>query len=254
METTAEQATRLAAIADLYDAGTIAHLSRRGVDVGWRCLEVGGGNGSIARWLSDRVGRAGHVVATDVDTRFFDPESRLNLDLRQHDITCDPLPAGAFDLIHARLVLIHLPARDWVLRRLAGALAPGGWLLIEEFDSLSVLPDPPCFADETLLATHVAMGRIMGERGADRRYGRRLVGRLRALGLGDVGAEARMTMIQGGSSNAALLRATYGRLRRAMIEAGYITDPEFARDLARLDDPDFLMPSPALWAVWGRRP
>jgi hypothetical protein len=93
----------------------------------------------------------------------------------------------------------------------------------------------------------------MVERGVDRRYGRRLVGRLRGLRLVEVGAEARITMIQGGSSNAALPRATFGRLRQAMIEAGFITEQEFARDLARLDDPEFLMPSPALWSAWGRR-
>jgi len=39
-----------------------------------------------------------------------------------------------------------------------------------------------------------------------------------------------------------------------MIDAGEISEQEFADDMARLDDPDFLMPSAALWAVWGRRP
>jgi chemotaxis methyl-accepting protein methylase len=43
-------------------------------------------------------------------------------------------PTGPFDLIHARLVLVHVTERDAALRTLAGALAPGGWLVIEDAD------------------------------------------------------------------------------------------------------------------------
>jgi hypothetical protein len=32
-----------------------------------------------------------------------------------------------------------------------------------------------------------------------------------------------------------------------------ITEQEFDKDMLRLDDPDFLMPSPILWTVCGRR-
>jgi hypothetical protein len=38
-----------------------------------------------------------------------------------------------------------------------------------------------------------------------------------------------------------------------MIGAGYLTDDEFDRDLARTAMVDFLMPSPIMWTVWGRR-
>ena len=38
-----------------------------------------------------------------------------------------------------------------------------------------------------------------------------------------------------------------------MVEAGYVTDDEFLRDLARMEDPDFMMPSPLMWTAWGRR-
>ena len=51
------------------DAGTIRYLEEIGVSSGWRCLEVGGGGGTIAEWLCQRVGTAGHGAATDLDTR-----------------------------------------------------------------------------------------------------------------------------------------------------------------------------------------
>ena len=65
-----QTSARFAALPRLYDPGTIRHLEQLGVGPGWRCLEVGGGGGSIAAWLSDRVGPTGHVLATDLDPRF----------------------------------------------------------------------------------------------------------------------------------------------------------------------------------------
>ena len=103
------------------------------------------------------------------------------------------------------------------------------------------------------MKTYAAIPRALAGRGVDRRYGRLLFGRFRDLGLASVGAEARTFMVHGGSPGIALVRATCERLRQDMIDAGEVSDQEFDDDMARLDDPDFLMPSAALWAVWGRR-
>ncbi len=133
------------------------------------------------------------------------------------------------------------------------ALKPGGWLVIEEYDSASMPPDPMVSPGEVFLKTHVAMLRLFEESGVDRRYGRRLFSRLRAHGLTDVGAEARVFMFEGGSSGASLLKANFEQLRAAMIDRNYITAREFDEDLAHLDDPEFMTPSGILWSAWGRR-
>lgn len=237
----------------MFDPGTIRQLESREVRQGWHCLEIGGGGGSVASWLSDRVGASGRVVATDIDTRFLEPLKLPNLEVWRHNIVSDPLPESAFDLVHARLVLVHLPNKERVLEKLIAALKPGGWLVDEEFDSYSVPPDPMVSPYETLLKTHVAMARLMTDRGFERRYGRLLFGRFRAHGLVSVGAEARMFMVQRGAPGAWLVRANYEQLRETMIGAGYITAQEFEEDLARLDDPDFLMPSSIMWTAWGQR-
>lgn len=134
------------------------------------------------------------------------------------------------------------------------ALRPGGWLLVEEFDSASLPADPTVNPAEVLSKTQTAMTRVLDDRGVDRRYGRQLLRQLQAHELVEVDAEARMSLWQGGSSGACLLRANYEQLRTDMINAGYITEEEFERDLARLEQADFLMPSPIMWTVWGRRP
>jgi SAM-dependent methyltransferase len=193
-------------------------------------------------------------VVTDIDTRFLEPLKRQNLEVLQHDITRDPLPEGTFDLVHARMILIHLPERDAVLRRLAAALKPRGWLVCEEFDGESAAPDAAVSPGEVVMKTHDAMRRISDDRRVDRRYGRLLFGRFRSLGLADVGAEAHMTMVHAGSPIATLLRASYELRRDSMIGAGYISGEEFEADLARMETIDFMMPSPIMWTVWGRRP
>jgi SAM-dependent methyltransferase len=250
-----EASSRFDALAAMYDPVTIRHLKNRGVSPGWHCLEIGGGGGSIAAWLAARVGPAGCVLVTDIDPRFLESLQFPNLEVRRHDIVNDPLPEAAFDLVHSRLVLLHLPEREKALARMVAALKPGGWLVDEEFDASSMPPNPVVNPGEVLLKTLIATRRVMQDRGADDSgFARRLFSRLRAHGLVDVEAEACLFMWHSGSPGASLLRANFEQLHSNMIDAGYITEQEFKEDLARLDDPNFMMPSPIMWTAWGRRP
>jgi len=38
-----------------------------------------------------------------------------------------------------------------------------------------------------------------------------------------------------------------------VIDADHLTQAQFDRDIAALDDPDYFMPPPILWAAWGQR-
>jgi hypothetical protein len=148
---------------------------------------------------------------------------------------------------------MHLPGREKALRRMLAALKPGGWFIAEEFDSVSLSTDPSLGSGEVFLKTHVAFSRHLANGGVERRFGRLLLNQLRRHGLADISAEASMSMWQSGSAGVSLMRANYLQARQQMIGAGYITEQEFEEDLLRLDDPDFLMPSPIMWAVCGRR-
>jgi SAM-dependent methyltransferase len=245
---------RFAALPRLFDPGTFRHLAALGVSAGWHCLEVGAGGGSVARWLAEQVGPAGSVLATDIDTRFLEPLAGPTLAVQRHDITTDPLPEAVFDLVHTRLVLAHLPERDAVLGRLVHALKPGGWLLLEEFDSLSLLADAGQNPVEGWPPVFTAMLRLMTARGVDLRLGRLLPGRLRAHGLVDVDGEARAFLVQPGGPWIDLLRANVEQLREPMRAAEGWSAEDFDRKLAALDNADRINPSPLLWAVWGRRP
>ena len=249
-----ETRERFPALADLYDDETIRCLQAVGVASGWQCLEVAAGGGSIARWLAAQTGSSGRVLATDLDTRFLESQADRGFEVQRNDITRDPLTDGAFDLVHARLILVHLPEREAALATMVGALKPGGWLVCEEFDSLSMPAEPALHPHECALKAQAAMQRVMASRGANTRYGRDLAGRMRARGLVDIRAQARMALWQGGSAGARLFRANFEQLREELLRIGLLTQAELDDDLARLDDPLTLFPSPVMWTVSGRRP
>ena len=66
----ADERRRLDLFAERLDPATIRRIRSLGLAPGARCLEIGGGRGSIARWLCEYAGPAGQVTATDLDTGF----------------------------------------------------------------------------------------------------------------------------------------------------------------------------------------
>lgn len=244
---------RLAALAEVHDPGTIRHLLARGVTRGWKCLEIGGGLGTITRWIADRVGPGGSVLTTDIDTRFLEALGLANVEVRQHDVLIDPLPDATFDLAYARLVLEHLSNPDLALDRLVQSIKPGGWLMVEDLEVLSFGPDAQEPVDRPS-RTLAAMRRVSADAGADTRLGLSLGRRLRARGLRHVGHEGRLWLCRGRSAAARLARLNFEQLRDPILATRDLTNDEFDADLARLDDEDVEWRSPILWTAWGQRP
>jgi ubiquinone/menaquinone biosynthesis C-methylase UbiE len=253
---------RFSSLETLYDPWTIRHLEATGIGPGWQCWEVGGGGGSIAAWLAERCGQAGHVLVTDIDPRFLVESASLDhpsLEIQCHDIGTDPLPAQTFDVIHARLVLIHVPAREVALERMVTALKPGGWLIVEDFDPTLIDPGYPT-TDVAAAALYrnmlAAQGRLMAARSGELAltWGRSLYWRLRAQGLVNLGMDGYMAVWQGRSQGARLVGANFEQIREEAAGSGLITREEIVRVLALLDDPDFSFSAPVMFTAWGRRP
>ena len=129
-----DESRRLRLFEERLDPLTIRRVERLGLAPGARCLEVGGGHGSIARWLCHHVGPRGRVTATDLETGFLSERSLPNLEVLRHDVRTDEFPERAFDLVHARADIMHIGQRAATLRRMVSWLAPGGWLLVEDAD------------------------------------------------------------------------------------------------------------------------
>lgn len=244
---------RLDSLTRLYDAGTLEVVERLGVTIGWRCLDIGAGTGSLAQTLVDRVAPSGSVTALDVDTRFLDPLASELLRVERADVTTDPLPDGGFDLVHARLLLEHLPQRDGVLAAMARAATPGGWVFVEDFDwSTALMVDPPS-------ATHDKVARAIRElfirHGYSPSYGRQLPRALAAAGLVDVSARGQAVQVKAdrdaGVPQWELLADQFGP---ALLSTGLVDPDDLEAFHALWHDGDTICFSPLMVSAWGRRP
>jgi len=248
---------RFGALATLFDPVTFRHFDRLGVGDGWRCLEVGAGGGSVARWLATRVGASGHVLATDLDTRWLEyrmPEP--NVEVRAHSIVDDPLPKAHFDLAHERLVLLHLPERVAALHKMVAALRPGGWILVEDFDSdiaADAIPSPKSADEELANKVGRSIRALLTQRGADTAFGHKLPALLRAAGLEEIGADAYQA-IEAGDAIRRLAQANARQVAVALVEQALVTRAELERYLSLLDERKVSPSSPLLVSAWGRRP
>jgi SAM-dependent methyltransferase len=226
-----QAANQLDALEAVFDPLTTARLTELNIPPGARCWEAGAGGGSIARWLADRVGPGGRVTATDTNISRLHPAG--NLDAYEHDLRDDCVPPGGpFDVVHARLVLLHLPPRREILHRLVAATTPGGWLLIEEFDCtvpLRVLhaPDP---GDAELFGRYVdALLAVLRSHGADLGWAQEVHPLMTQAGLRHVHTVAYAESWTGGSPGCQLHHANSIQLAGPLIGAGLTGD-----DLDRL--------------------
>ena len=247
------------ALAEFFlDPVTVRHLESIGVSEGWRCLEVGAGAGSVARWLTRRVGRFGRVLATDIDTRFVealaaeDLSRHGSLEVRRHDIVADePLPA-VFHLAHVRLVLQHLPGREEAVKRMAAAVEPGGWVLAEELDFASSTPALP-HQGEAFRRVETAIHQLLSATGFEPACGRRLPGLLQDAGLIDVECTGALSVVSGGSPIARWQGQTFEALRPRLVASGLASNADVDQAIGELADPGFSLMTPVLISARGRR-
>lgn len=250
----AEAAERFDAFASLFDPTTFRHIEGFGIGSGWRCWEVGAGGTSVVSWLAKKVGPTGKVVATDIDTSRLTPAARPPVEVRVHDVGAQEPPGEGFDLVHARLVLVHVPDRDRALRSMVEALRPGGRLLIEDADpALQPLTCPDEYGPEQQLANRLRQGfrRLLADRGADLAYGRRLPRLLREAGLRDVTAEAYFPLAS--PACAALESATIRQVRDDLVAAGLATDEDVKRHLANVASGTMDLATAPMISAWGRK-
>ncbi len=244
--------SRLQALSSLFDAWTFAHLDRLGIGEGWRCWEVGAGSASVPGFLAARAGASGYVLATDLEPTML--PGGAGFEVRRHELGRDPVPEGGFDLVHARLVLVHVAERDRALADLVSSLRPGGLLLVEEADpALQPLVCPDERGDEERLANRLKDGfrQLMAARGVDLAFGRTLPRRLRAAGLEDVESDAYFPITS--PACRVLELATVAQIRGRLVSAGLATAEEIDRHLDHVREGRLDLATSPLVSAWGRR-
>jgi len=242
--------SRLTLLEEKHDPGTVEQLDAIGVGEGWRCVDVGAGAGSATRLLAQRVGSTGSVLAVDIDISLLEELASDRVEVRRLDLLSDELPADAFDLVHARLLLMHLPSRLAAIRRLSSAARPGGWIVAVDPDFTTVAVSP---TNSTWERTWSVFCDTLIAGGWDPRYGARLGDDLRAAGLVEVHADYVAGRDPGGSLNPRLLSLTFERLRQRMLTFG-ADDHDINETRALLEDPANTVDAPTTCFARARRP
>jgi 2-polyprenyl-3-methyl-5-hydroxy-6-metoxy-1,4-benzoquinol methylase len=241
-------------LAALFDPATCYRIEQLGIGADWRCWEVGAGGGTVARWLAGRVGGAGHVLATDVDTAALAASAGLDAEVLRHELGAEPAPRGEFDLVHARLVLEHITDYPAGLATMVAALRPGGWLLAESADPmLQSLACPDETGPAQALANKVrhAIWALDGH-STQKTFGRMLPRLLRDAGLSEVGAEVRFPL--GGQDAARLQQTLITRRGDRLVASGLVSSDEITRHLADLAAGTLDLAAFPVVSAWGRKP
>jgi trans-aconitate methyltransferase len=251
---TPEEYERLRLQARVWQAGTGRLLDQIGLAPGASCLDAGCGPGETMRMMAERVGPAGRVLGIDADASLgslalamLRGAGHRQCTFQAHDLTAgEPIPGAPFDLVYARLLLFHLPQRAEVLARLWAAVAPGGYLLVQDYDlrSVSTLPELDSVAE---------VGRVItgafGAAGADVSAGTRLPQLFAQAGVGTPDGTDVTGRIEPLATGRILLDRVLHSLLPAALAHGVTTEAGSAaalaalgRDASRFGDHQMLWP------------
>lgn len=139
-------------------------LRRAGVGPGMRVLDAGCGDGDVSFLAASLVGQHGWVTGVDRNPEALELAQgraaigRLaNVRFRQLDLERDELP-GTYDVVVARLLLLHVDDPQSALSRLARRVRAGGLLVVQELAVGLHLPD--AFAAAGLPAPQLSVGAV----------------------------------------------------------------------------------------------
>lgn len=235
---------RLQMLEKIFDPGTQRRMLAAGLTTGWHCLEVGAGAGSIVRWLEQRVGPSGKVVALDSNPRFLRNSGSSTVDILQGDVCEADLPDAAFDLVHARYVLIHIADYQRAFARMLRCVKPGGWLIVEEpdFQGARAITGPE-EARGAFDRVNRAIESMFTSVGMDYALGAKLPALFQKHDLSQLTVEYEGHLSAGGGLIPQLMKLSADQLQVKYVATGLVSnaDIELYRQLA--DDPE-------AWAVY----
>lgn len=232
-----------------------------GVDAGIAAIDVGCGVMGVLHLLAERVGSDGRVVGLDREARMVEygrqlAEQRgLAVEFIEADATTSGLPDDAFDLVHARTLLLNVSNPAEVVAEMVRIARPGGMVASQEPDAAAWSCDPPHPAFEILRAAILNAYRRTGK---DFSIGRRIARMLRDAGLDEVQVRATARVTHAGEYYQTFLLTIASLVGEVIVAAGELTADEldsYATALrAHLESPGTLTIQPVMWQAWGRVP
>lgn len=239
LERTTREYDRLRTQSRAWEPATIRALDAIGLAPGASCLDAGCGPGETMRLFADRVGPSGSVTGIDVDAEVggyaeasLHAEGHRQCHFRSADLNADaPVPGAPYDLVYARLLLFHTPRREAVLGRLWEAVAPGGHLLVQDYDLRSIELVPALNSADEI--SRVLLG-AFGALHCDTRAGIRLPQLFIAAGIGEPDGTDVAGRLEPLRLGRVILEETFRSVLPVALRHGVTDDARAERTLAEL--------------------
>jgi ubiquinone/menaquinone biosynthesis C-methylase UbiE len=228
---------------------------------GAAAIDVGCGVMGVLHLLAEQVGPDGRVLGVDREPRIVQAgrglakQRGLSVEFVEADAAATGLSSDAYDLVHARTLLLNVNNPQEILDEMIRVARPGGTIAIQEPDASAWTCDPPHPAFD-LLRTEII--NAYQRSGKDFNIGRRIARLLREAGLQDVRVRPTARVTHVGEYYQTFLPTIAGLVRDVIIAATDVTDADFhsciAAVLAHLNTPGTVTCQPLMWQAWGRRP
>jgi ubiquinone/menaquinone biosynthesis C-methylase UbiE len=260
---TPQEYERLRAQARVWEAATGRLLDQVGLAPGASCLDAGCGPGETMRVMAQRVGPQGRVLGIDVDVllgatalAMLHGAGHHNCSFHARDLAADgAIPGAPFDVVYARLLLFHLPQRVAVLKRLWDAVAPGGHLVVQDYDIHGAGVLPPLDSVSEILQV---LAGAFAAAGCDVHAGARLPQLFVQAGIGNPDGTDVVGRIEPLASGRLLFERSFRSVLPTALAHGITTEADAAAVLASIDrDSIRFADSPVLWPLligaWKRK-
>jgi len=258
---TSTERDRLLSQAAQYEPTANWLLDQIGVQPGWRAVDIGCGPIGILNLLSQRVGPRGAVIGLEREPRFVEmaraeiaKRGMGNVTMIQADGLNTGLEKGSFDLVHERLVLINVSAREAFLTEMMSLLRSGGTVALEDVDNVSWLCQPAHPSWDILLNAFHA---VFQRGGGDPFVGRRLPVMLRAAGVRNIQTKVTVETPPLGDYRRTHLLSLIDSVRDKIVASGMLDDAKLTdhrEALAQhLQDPTTTVIDKLLVQCWGQK-
>lgn len=222
-------------------------------------IDVGCGVMGVLHLIAQRVGADGRVVGLDREApmvelgRQLAAQRGLAVEFIEADATATGLPDGAFDLVHARTLLLNVQNPERVLNEMVRIARPRGVVAVQEPDASAWNCDPPHPAFDTIRGAILSAYRRTGK---DFSIGRRIARMLKDAGLRDVRVRPTARVTHAGEYYQMFLLTVAGLVRDVIVQGRDLTSDEFesytAALRAHLEAPGTITCQPIMWQAWGR--